>query len=257
MAENKMGQKPLKSRIIEIDFLRGVAIVLMATFHLVFDLMAYFNVPLNIYSGFWFWVGRLSAILFMIISGVTSSLGGRQIRRGLMVLGCALIVTLVSIPMMGENYIRFGILHFFGTVMILKGLYEKLVKNQKIRFGTALVLIPLSFWLGQVVQDVAVNTPLLLPLGIMYPGFTSFDYYPLLPWVGYFCIGIVLGMLVYKQKKSLLEHFHSPIGIKIKSALQILAKPLSFMGRHSLLVYLVHQPLILAVLYGLHWAGVL
>lgn len=248
----------IQKRIFEIDALRGVAILMMSTFHLLFDLTTYFGVNVNIQSGPGFWVGRLSAILFMLVSGVSSSLGGRQVRRGFMVLGCGLIVTLASIPIMGEYYIRFGILHFFGAAMVLKGLYEMAVKNRTARLVTAALLVPLCFWLGGVVGTLSVKGPFLLPLGITYPGFVSFDYYPLLPWAGYFCLGIVAGMLVYKNKRSLLRWspYTEQENTAGKAGAAVL-RPLCFLGRHSLLVYLLHQPLILAVLFLLSFAGVL
>lgn len=245
-----------RKRIFEIDVLRAVAILLMSTFHLVFDLVAYYGVPLTIYSGVWYWVGRSSAMLFMFVSGISGSFGGRSIRRGFIVLGAALIVTLVSIPTMGPNYIRFGILHFFAVVMIVKGLFDLVVKNYWARILTASVLVPVSLWLGDVVQKTTVRTPLLLPLGLTYPGFTSFDYYPLFPWAAYFCLGIVAGMLVYKNRQSLFAFdITQPQPTAGKRLLRAVLRPLAFLGRHSLLVYLLHQPLILGVLFLLSLAG--
>lgn len=246
-------------RFVELDVLRGFAILLMSLYHLVFDLVAYFDVPLNLYpDGIWWYVGRGSALLFMLISGMSSTLGKSSFKRGAIVLGCGLIVTLFSLPVMGENYVRFGILHFFGAAMILKALFEKIVKSPKVRFAVAVILIPLSWWLGKVTESTLIKGPWLLPIGIAYPGFTSFDYYPLFPWLGVFAAGVVLGMLVYKNKRALLV---LDITQKQESAPREVARqglrPLAFLGRHSLLVYLVHQPLILGALYLIHFAGLL
>ena len=242
-------------RYTELDTLRGTAILLMSTYHLLFDLVAYFGKPLDIYTGPLFWVGRVSALMFMVISGASSTLGKKPFRRGLTVLGAALIVTLVSVPMMGEYYIRFGILHFFAAAMLGKALVDMVIKNRTARLVTAAALVPLSFWLGGVVKNIRVNTPLLLPLGILYPGFGSFDYYPLFPWLGVFCIGVVLGLAVYGGENPLRARLVKSDGASAKPF--VLLRPLVWLGKHSLLIYLLHQPLILAVLYALNWLGVL
>lgn len=252
-------QAPVKSaRIFEIDVLRGVAIVLMALFHLLFDLAAYFGQNINLYSGLWFYVGRFSAILFMLLSGVSSSFGGRQFRRGLMVLAAALVVTLASLPIMGTNYIRFGILHFFAACMLLKALFDKFIKNYYARLVAALALVPFCFFMGRFAAKTAVNTFWLLPLGFMYPGFSSFDYYPLFPWAALFCLGVALGMVVYPHRKSLFSlDITRPQTNPFFKGLCALLRPFAFLGRHSLPVYLLHQPLILGVLFLLSWLGAL
>lgn len=247
-----------KSRIFELDVLRGFAILLMSTFHLVFDLMAYFGQNINIYSGFWFYVGRSSAILFMLVSGISSTLGGKTIRRGLMVLGCAMVVTVASIPIMGQNYIRFGILHFFGAVMLLKGLADKLLKSWRSRLIASIVLVPFCWAMGRVVTQISVQTFWFLPLGIMYPGFTSFDYYPIFPWAAWFCGGIAIGLVVYKNKHSLFRFdIAQPQSTLPKKIARGIMRPFAFLGRHSLLVYLLHQPLILGVLFLLSAINIL
>lgn len=251
--------KQKKPRIAEVDVLRGAAVLLMASFHLAFDLAAYFSVPLQIYSGAWYWIGRISAVMFMFIAGVASTLGTRAIRRGLIVLAAALLVTLVSIPTMGENYIRFGILHFFGTLMILKGLADKIFKTWRARLVAACVFALASWWLGIIVRGApSVGTPLLLAIGLTYEGFSSFDYYPLFPSAAYFCLGIAAGLVVYRRKRSLLRMDISQRQQSIaKEVVRTVLRPFAFLGRHSLVVYLVHQPLILGVLFLLSFAGLL
>ena len=256
MAEKALTKpkKDFSKRIFELDALRGLAILLMSLFHLVFDLQAYFGVPVEIHAGPWFYVGRSSAILFMLISGASSTLGGRSIRRGLMVLGAALLVTVASIPMMGEYYIRFGILHFFAAMMILKGLADMAIKNHTLRLILAFVMVPVSFVLGNLFKGITVDTPLLIPFGLLPPGWGSFDYYPIFPWAGVFCLGVGAGLLLYKSCKSLIPlNIYAPRQNPAAKAGTGVLRGLCLLGRHSLLIYLLHQPLILGILYLIFW----
>ena len=92
---------------------------------------------------------------------------------------------------------------------------------------------------GQWTAQLAIPSSLLLPFGITPADFTSLDYYPLLPWSGFFLYGAALGQVLYKERRSRLPQ---------PSWLQ----PLTALGRHSLAVYLIHQPILLATLYILH-----
>ena len=87
-------------------------------------------------------------------------------------------------------------------------------------------------------RSMTIRFDWLLPLGIHTPGYYSFDYFPFIPWFGVFLLGATLGRTAYTSRKSLL-----PWNL-----------PQSFVnvaGRHSLLIYILHQPVILAVLYVL------
>jgi uncharacterized membrane protein len=216
-------------RIWEIDFLRGIAILLMTVFHLVFDLVEYKGFNLSYLDGFWYYEGRLSAIAFMIIAGVSATLSGRHLRRGLIVLGCGLVITLVTYVFDPRTYIRFGILHMLGSCMLLYPLVQRLQSGWLVTAGSLAIIA------GLWTRRLSVSSSLLLPLGIMPLDFISVDYYPLLPWSGLFLYGAALGRTFYRQKRSLLPYF---------SFLQ----PLIVLGRHSLVYYLLHQPALLAIL---------
>jgi uncharacterized membrane protein len=216
-------------RIWEVDFLRGIAIILMTVFHLVFDLVEYKGLNLSYLDGFWYYEGRLSAIAFMVIAGVSATLSGRHIRRGLLVLGCGLVITLVTYFFDPRTYIRFGILHMLGSCMLLYPLVQRLQSGWLAMAGSLAIVA------GLWTRHLSVSSSLLLPLGIMPLDFVSVDYYPLLPWSGLFLYGAALGKAFYRQKRSLLPYFP-------------FAQPLIVMGRHSLAYYLLHQPVLLAIL---------
>jgi uncharacterized membrane protein len=83
---------------------------------------------------------------------------------------------------------------------------------------------------------VTIRFDWLLPLGIHTPFYASFDYFPLLPWLGIFLAGAALGKSAYVAKRSLIRR-RLPVSF------------INFAGRHSLLIYILHQPVILGVLY--------
>ncbi|MHC1758041.1 MAG: heparan-alpha-glucosaminide N-acetyltransferase [Negativicutes bacterium] len=222
-------------RIWEIDFFRGCAILLMIVFHLVFDLAAFWGYSLNYMDGFWYYEGKLSAILFMIISGVSSALSVHSFRRGLVVFACGLIITLVTYFFDSQTYIRFGILHMLGSCMLLFPFIKKL------NSGWLLVAGTIAIAAGRWTRQLALPSSLLLPFGVTPLDFTSLDYYPLLPWSGFFLYGAGLGQLLYRKRLSLL-HQPQPFWLQ----------PLTALGRHSLAVYLLHQPVLLSILYLWH-----
>ena len=223
----------LPSRIWEIDFFRGIAILLMVAFHLIFDLTDFWGYNLNYMDGFWYYEGKLSAILFTVIAGVSSTLGVYHFRRGLVVFAWGILITLATYSYNPQTYIRFGILHMLGSCMMLFPFVKNLKPGWLIVAGTATIAS------GQWTAQLTIPSSLLLPFGITPADFTSLDYYPLLPWSGFFLYGAALGQVLYKERRSRLPQ---------PSWLQ----PLTALGRHSLAVYLIHQPILLATLYILH-----
>jgi len=220
-------------RIWEIDSLRGIAILLMVVFHLVFDLAVFGGYPLNYMDGFWYYEGKLSAIMFMTIAGVSSTLSVHYFRRALVVFACGMLITLATYFYDPQTYIRFGILHMLGSCM----LFFPFIKNLKSGWLVASGTIALAS--GQWAAQFTGHFPLLLPFGVTTPDFTSLDYYPLLPWSGFFLYGAALGQLLYKKRRSLIPQ-------------PACLHPFTALGRHPLTVYLIHQPVLLAILYIWH-----
>lgn len=221
------------ARIMEIDCIRGIAIILMVIFHTVFDLAYFYNWPIDYLEGFWHYQGKASAILFMLISGISTTLGRNSMHRGLTVFGAGMLITAATYYYYPTMYIQFGILHLLGFSMIIAPWTTKLP-------AWALTIIAIGFVLaGNFVANLATASPWLLPLGLKPPGFTSLDYYPLLPYLGIIFFGIAIGKLLYSNKQPLWP-----------SALAgNFAYSLSFLGRHSLLIYLTHQPILFAILF--------
>ena len=226
--------KHAPTRIWQIDFCRGIAICLMASFHFIFDLNYYWDIPVSYQSGFWYAVGKLSAILFTLIAGVSASLSVRHVRRGLIVLAWGFAITAATYLLDPQTYIRFGILHMQGSCMLLFPLVKSLRSVWLVALATT------AFVAGKWTTQLT-GPAFLLPLGIMPSGFHSLDYYPLLPWAALFLYGTALGKFVFSA--------HTP-----QPAVQpFWARPFTAAGRHSLAIYLLHQPLLIGVLWLWHY----
>lgn len=218
-----------KNRIWELDFLRGMALLFMIWFHLVYDMKEFFNFSITYESGINYYVGKAAGILFITLAGISCSLSRSNIKRGLKVLGIAMIITVAS-HMYNPGYgIKFGILHLLGVSMLLSPLLQRLNKFVLPVLGTLVIALQYIF--------IRINVPFdyLFPFGIYTGSFVSSDYYPLIPWFGLFLYGIALGKFFYSNKQSILN-------LNIKDNI------INLSGRHTLIIYLLHQPVILVVL---------
>lgn len=225
---DSQAQKP--QRIWEVDFMRGVALLAMVYYHVVYDLREFYDVPISYSDGVNFCFGRGSALLFMLLSGLSCTLAGRSVRRGLEVLGFGLVITAVTALYDPGHVVSFGILHFLGTSMLLYPLTARLGPGALTLLGAVIL------WLGGLAARTTVAVGFLFPLGLRGEDFVSSDYYPLLPWFGVFLFGAALGKLLYADKKSLLKT-RPP------------ETPLNWLGRRTLPIYMAHQPAIMLALF--------
>jgi uncharacterized membrane protein len=173
--------------------------------------------------------------LFVVLSGISSTLSRGNIRRSLKLLAVALLVTAVTFVFDRSAAVYFGILHCLGVSILIYGL--TLEKARAPVCGTAgAAVLGLSATLSLALKGVAIRFDWLLPLGVRSPDYQSFDYFPLLPWYGIFLAGAALGKSVYAMKRSIIR---KPVPVTF----------INLAGRHSLLIYIAHQPVILAALY--------
>ncbi|WHH59954.1 heparan-alpha-glucosaminide N-acetyltransferase [Petroclostridium sp. X23] len=218
------------NRIWEVDFIRGLAIILMVIFHLIVDLKDFYSYDIEYLGGFWYYEGKLSAILFMLTSGISSTFSKNNTKRGAVVFGFGLILSLATYLFDPEYYIRFGILHFLGVCMLLYKSINKLSNKVTFSLATSFIII------GNAISKITIDTPYFFPLGLTDRNFSSLDYYPIFPWLGVFLYGVIIGKTIYKQKRSLFVK-----NLKLDTIV--------YLGQHSLLIYLTHQPMLLALLY--------
>lgn len=219
----------MTKRIWELDALRGISILGMVGIHLLYDLAAPLPLPLKLLQE---WGG----CIFLLLSGICITLGHRPIRRGLLVLGCGAVCTLVTWGMYALGFasnqliIWFGVLHCLGVCMLLWSVFRRL---SPLPMGA---LAGIFIVLGFCLESVLLPTPWLIPLGIRFSGFVSADYFPLLPNLGFFLLGAVAGRKLYWKKQSLFS------GVRP-------LRFLCFCGRHSLTIYLLHQPILCGILW--------
>lgn len=229
----------MKKRIWELDALRGICILGMVLVHFVYDLVELYGILDWQYPAWFSIVKNWGGIIFLLISGVSATLGSHSVRRGLIVIGCGMVVSAVTYGMYRLGYagksilIYFGVLQCLGCCMLLWPLFKKLPWWALAPLGIALAA--LGFYL-QALPRVDIHW--LMPLGLPWNGFSSSDYFPLLPNFGYFLIGAALGRILYTKRQTLLP--------KIREDLAVL-RFFRFCGRHSLWIYLLHQPILSAI----------
>ncbi len=226
----------MKKRIWELDAFRGLCILGMVIVHFIVDLYEIYNIVDGQLPGWFSFIRNWGGILFFLLSGICVTLGRRHVLRGLVVFGGGMICTLVTFAMVKlgffEKYmiIYFGVLHCLGSCMLLWCLFRKLP------WWTLLIPAALFIAAGLYLSNVnLVEFPWLIPLGFTCPGFSSSDYFPLLPNLGYFLAGAAIGQVLYGKKESLLPSVNPKNPI---------VAALLFCGKHSLWIYLLHQPIL-------------
>ncbi len=236
-----------KGRFWELDMIRGIAVVMMVLFHLAYDLNFFGIYELDIYSGFWLYFAHITASIFILLVGVSlilieskyvdereGELLMELIKRGLKIFSLGIAITVATYFLIGDGFIIFGILHFIGLSIILAYPFLHL-KKLNLLIGIIIVAI------GLYLQNLAFGFPWLLWLGLAPIGFYTVDYFPLLPWFGLILIGMRLGLAFYggcRRRVELCDLSESAF-----------VRPITFLGRNSLAIYLVHQPLLILSLY--------
>lgn len=251
--------KPDRPRLWEIDAARGLAVVLMAFFHLMWDLQFFGVSNINVFSPPWQGFARAIGSTFIFLMGLSLTLDAarnstdtralfmRHLKRGALIFGCGLLVSLATYFIVGNQFVRFGILHHAGVVIILAFFFVRAPSS--VNWVVGLLIITLGFFVAQVSTTTA-TTPWLLPLGIVPDGIDMVDYYPLIPWLGVALMGICAGQWLYPQGQR-------QFGLPDLGSLWA-ARLLRWLGRHSLAMYLLHQPVLIAIVFGMvHWVGVI
>ncbi len=246
---NREAARNFPMRYWEIDFARGVAVVMMVVFHFVFDLH-YLGIEDN-HASFAYWrpLAVCTATLFLFLVGLSLTISSARaaeildrrayilkfVRRGGGIFSLGLLITLVTLIFVPSAPILFGILHLIGIAVMLAPLYLPRTW-ENLAAGVALIVAGMG-------MD-RISGPLsLLWLGIHPDSFASLDYTPLVPWLGVVLLGVFAGKNLYPGGR---RRFNVP------------AAPLPggngvcFLGRHSLFIYVIHQPLILLVI-SLAW----
>jgi uncharacterized membrane protein len=233
-----MSESPAHPRLPGLDVLRGIAVLAMIIYHFAWDLRFFNLIETNVVAHpFWAGFARGIAGSFLLIAGVSLALmaatgldRAKFVRRLGFVAGAAALVTLVTWLAFPQAYVFFGILHCIALSTILAVPF--------LRVPRAIVLVAAAavFMLPFVVTHPVFDHPALLWLGLVTALPASNDYVPIFPWFSLFLIGLVIGRSIVSSPPALLQA--APQG-----ALALLART----GRWSLPIYLVHQPILLAL----------
>lgn len=230
----------MKQRIWELDTFRGICVLGMVIVHFIYDLVELYGLIDWQYPAAFSFIKNWGGVLFLLLSGTCATLGSRSVRRGIIVFGCGLVCSAVTAGMYLLGFsgrgiiIWFGVLHCLGICMMLWPLFRKLpMPNWALgNLGLLLVIV------GLMLRRVTVEAPWLFPLGLTTASFSSSDYFPLLPNLGFFLLGAALGRVLYREKITRLPNVNADTPI---------LRFLGFCGRASLPIYLLHQPVLSAL----------
>ena len=235
----------IKTRLHLLDALRGITIISMVIYHALWNLAYLQGVSLPWFTGAPRKIWQQSiCITFIFLSGFCRALGSKHLKRGLMVFGGGALVTLVTLVVMPDFPIVFGVLTFLGTAMLAVIPFEKLIKKIPPEIGVVISLLLFLLFKNCNLGFLGFGTINLIKLPeslyanyltafLGFPNYTfySTDYFSFLPWFFLFLCGYFF-CEIYK-KQNLLRHLETkPVFL------------LSFIGRHSLVIYLAHQPIL-------------
>ncbi|MDO4532029.1 MAG: heparan-alpha-glucosaminide N-acetyltransferase domain-containing protein [Bacillota bacterium] len=230
-----------------IDSLRGVLVISMILYHGMYDLVYLFGMEAPWFHGTagFLWQ-QITCCIFILLSGFCSALGKQTAKRGVVVLLWGTLVSLVTLIVMPEQRVLFGVLMLIGSCMILvgaaKALWERIpAAAGMIAFG---LLFLLSRRINEGVIGIGSRTLFEVPaglyrnnltayLGFPHEAFFSTDYFSIIPWLFLFLSGFFLFRLW---------------GRKLLSCQWKGILPLNWIGRHALILYVLHQPLLYGVL---------
>jgi uncharacterized membrane protein len=198
------------------------------------------------YRGFWWWITIVNVSVFISLAGVSLTISHSRASkkmssfmfRGLKIFGWGMVITLITWFISRTDYVRFGILHFFGIAFILAPFF---LRFRYINLILGAAIIALGIYLLE--QRIFVDFAWLLWLGLRPYHFSTMDYWPLLPCFGIFLVGMFGGKMLYPQgnRRFHLPDFNHPI-----------ASALTFPGRNPLVMYIAHWPIMIGIMFALY-----
>ena len=239
----------MKERYALLDGLRGFTLLSMIAYHGMFDLTQLYDVPVV-----WFWhlpgyIWQQSICwAFILLSGFCWNLGRHPLKRGLIISGCGLLISLITTLFMPSEKILFGILTFTGAAMLLliplSKVFDKIPAWAGLASSVLLFILTrnvnrgdfgfASLDMGDVPKVLYEGLPMTF-LGFPDPDFFSSDYFSVFPWIFLYLVGFFLYRVIVKIPKS-----------KEILTWKIPVPLLETAGRNSLLIYLLHQPVLMS-----------
>jgi uncharacterized membrane protein len=226
------------ARVASIDAVRAIALLAMIAYHFCFDLR-YFGVIGADFEHDPFWLGARTVILssFLLLAGVSLVLAdgsklssARFWRHVAMIAGCAVLVSAASYAVFPVTFIWFGVLHAIAVTLVLA---RPLVRYPRAALTIGLVVIA---------AGLALSNPVFNQFAFGWIGFMTAkpyteDYVPLFPWAGVVLCGIAVGHSLVRNGFAVLAPIAAP------------PRWLAWLGRHTLAFYMLHQPMLLGVLW--------
>jgi len=227
----------------------------MMLHHFAFDIRYMLGIPLfGFQERVWFeaLLRPFFVAVFLGISGVCCTFSRDNRKRGFRMLAASIVLTVVSVAgsrlIDVDLYIYFNVIHLItvGTFgfTLLEWMDRKRPETRPLRLSLSILLSTVLLYLGGVLPSFGTpRTDWLLPLGRVTPQTAQImaDYMPILPWMGFFFAGAAVGLVLYKDRGTLFP--------RASARLSGVLSPLMFMGRHALVFYLLHQPILLGGLY--------
>jgi len=224
----------------EIDFLRGSAVILMIFYHFIYDLINIAEIPSFVVPSFWRLGPEVIAGMFLLTSGLSSfkqmilknkSPWEVSWKKSKKVLLYGTLLTLVTLIFTSDTIILFGILQCIG-ISILLGTFFLTTQPRKL-----IILAISTLIIGWELEHLGYyNISSQWVSHNLAGGRKMLDFFPMLPWFGYYLLGIFWGKTNFSKFCNRFQKRQA-------------YSPILFLGRHSLWMYLVHQPILILILY--------
>ncbi len=239
-------------RLAKIDLLRGLNLISMIFYHAIWDIVFIFGKDVPWYRGIpgYRWQQSICCT-FILLSGFSWPLGHRHFKRGMTVFLCGALITLVTLFFMPADVVWFGILTFMGSAMLLMIPLDKSIRPLSKKYAGLLFIIGMFLFI--ITRDINYGDMITIKVpaeiyanyvtaffGFPPVSFFSTDYFSLIPWFFLYLCGYALYyILPVEEKENPLTRFLS----------ESICPPLEFTGRHTLIIYMLHQP----VIFGFMW----
>lgn len=237
----------LQGRIDAIDVARGVALVMMAIYHFGFDLLmlGFWSVDVTSETA-WVLLARATVSSFLFLAGLGLILATRNgvrwtpfLKRLAAITGAAALISVATWFAIPDVWIFFGVLHMIALASVLALGLRFLPWYVLMTLAVFAVAAPTMVW------PRLFDTPLLWFLGLGRIEVFSNDFVPVFPWIAPVLLGLCAGRVLVALEQA--------PGWTMWRAEAPPFRALSFLGRHSLVVYLIHQPIFFAILIPIRW----
>ena len=255
-----MIKKIAGERAFELDALRGLAVVMMMLHHLIYDFRYVFGLDVFAWQDSYFfieWVRAPFVFIFLFVSGICCSFSKNNFIRAAKTAIVAFLFSgifyVLSILSDSEMYVYFNVLHLLALGTLIYAVLSLIEKKCSFKGVNAVLILSGVFfmWMAYPLSKISATfQPLLIPLSEQFAkGIGMADYMPMVPWLGIFFFGALFGRLYYREKKTLFANTAAPM--------RLITLPFEFVGRNALLFYVLHQPIIIGVLYLLRILGIM